>query len=312
MKTYELPKVRTNKGLEEFDLKDVELVDDNSIRGAENEMRCVEYKKIGSFAKGSSIFKYMNFDAALKSLNSGKLRFAEPSTWDDQYESRFYLADYKNVLNGQKEEDVCPLLYASCFTNKKDNEPAWKIYTYAKDKNDIVKSRCVQFKLDKKKLRGELIKNLSNCCVYEGCVSYFWQGFIDSMHRKSIKGGGVIKLHSLFFNDFDFIKYLNLLLLKRDSFEHEREIRILIVSEEDKHEKKAQDYKDNNGNVKHGRYIDVQINWSKVIKEVIYDASCSKEQKQDLINAMKKVNNNIIVKPYYVNGRKSRITIEGI
>ena len=148
-------------------------------------------------------------------------------------------------------------------------------------------------------LRGELIKKLSKCNVYEGCVSYFWQGFIDSIHRKKIKLVDV-KLHSLFFDDFDFNKYLNLMLLKRDAFEHEHETRIMIVPNNRSKKKSI------NGT---GTFMDVKINWGRVIKEVRYDASITKSQKKELMDILKKLNNGIIVKPYYVNGRKSHITI---
>ena len=308
MKMYDLPRIRTSNGLKDYNIKEVSRINDNSIRGAENEMRCVDYYKIGNFSSGSNYFKYMDFDTALICLKSGKLRFAEPSRWDDQYESRFYTADYGNILKGQKEGDVCPVLYASCFTNKMDNEPAWKIYTYGKSNGG---SKCIQFKLDRKMLRGELIKHLANCCVYEGCVSYFWQGFIDSMHRKNIKIGHKIKLHSLFFDDFDYDKYLNLMLLKRDSFEHEHEIRIMIVRDEDKIDREKAEKHKENGKTISGHYIDVQINWSNVIKEVRYDASLTKAQRDELKDVMKKVDNSIMVKPYYVNGKKAKIIIEG-
>ena len=55
--------------------------------------------------------------------------------------------------------------------------------------------------------------------------------------------------------------------------------------------------------------MDVKINWGRVIKEVRYDASITKSQKKELMDILKKLNNGIIVKPYYVNGRKSHITI---
>lgn len=307
MKTNELPNIRTSKGLEKFKLKNVLYIDDASLKGVgvQNSIKDVDYFKIGNFATGSSFFKYMDFETALISLEKGTLRFAEPSRWDDQYESRFYNAIYSNVLNGKKEEDVCPLLYASCFSNKKDNEPAWKIYTYGKTGNG---SKCVQFKLDRKELRGQLISNLSNCRVYEGCVSYIWQGFIDTMHNRYTKLGGIIQLNSLFFDNYDFNKYLNLMLIKRDAFEHERESRIMIIRETDKSKTKAEKHNEN-GKTVFGGYLDVKINWSKVIKEVRYDASCTKDQKKELIETMKKINNGIKVSAYYVNGRKSQITI---
>ena len=307
MKTNELPNIRTSKGLDKFKLKKESYIDDASLRGVgvQNSIKDVDYYRIGNFATGSSFFKYMDIETALISLEKGTLRFAEPSRWDDQYESRFYTADYSNVLNGKKEEEVCPLLYASCFSNKKDDEPAWKIYTYGKTG---VGSKCVQFKLDRKELRGQLISNLSNCCIYEGCVSYVWQGFIDTIHRKYTQYGDRIKLNSLFFDEFDFNKYLNLMLIKRDAFEHEHETRIMIIREVDKSKTKAEK-QSGSGKPVFGGYLDVKINWSKVIKEVRYDDSCTKDQKQRLLDTMKKVNSTIVPRKYWINGRKSHITI---
>lgn len=280
------PKIRSTEKSKEFEVKDIELFDSvrkrfSSILNDNN----VSYFKIGSLT-GGSYYKYMDLETALICLENKSLRFSEPSLWQDNYESRFYNADYGNVLKGKNEKEICPLFYSTCLTGKKNNEAAWKIYTYGKVG---LGARCVEFTLDKFEFRKELISFLKNYSIYEGLVSYVWEVDVDRMHQKNIrinKKSDVNPWYDLFFTTFDKREYLNLMLLKRDAFEHEQETRILLVPNVPTTEKGKKHIK--NGKTIYGYPLDVTIDWSKIIKEVRYADSCSDVEIKLLKEAVKK------------------------
>ena len=250
----------------------------------------------------------MDIDTAILCLKAGTLRFVEPSKWDDNYESRFYTANYNNVLNGKNQKETCPRFFATCLTNKSENEPSWVIYSHGK-KN----AKCVQFSIDRKELRRQIIDYLENHCadkfkVYEGVVSYIWYKFIDDLDKGTVNGENN-ELYDLFFHDFSLEKYLNLMLLKRDAFEHEKETRIMIIPD-----KQDKDKYDKIDNVSADYYLDIRIDWGKVIKGVKYDSNCSKSKIKKLEAMVKTLSrshgNPIKIEPYLIYDKPKHITIE--
>lgn len=301
METSKLPKVRTSKGLKVYNLKGINL--DGTIAG--NSF----YYKIGNYSSGKSFYKYLDIEAAIKCLKESTIRFAEPSSWKDNYESRYYRAIFDNVLNGKDEKTNCPRLFATCVTNKSDNEPSWVIYSYGE-----ADKYCVQFTIDRRELRSQIIDFLNKrfpeeFTVYEGVVSYLWHGFIDNLYKETVNGEKN-ELHDLFFQDFSLKKYLNLLLLKRDAFEHEKETRIMIVPK--KQDKKKYD-KMGEKDPLNPNLLDVTIDWGSVIKYVKYDADCPEDKVEELKKEIKKISisrrNDISVRPYQVYGKLEQLTI---
>ena len=286
-------KIRSTEKSRPFQIKDI--VPFREVRSKFHDLLSlnnVHYKRIGSLDRGK-YYKYMSLETALLCLKNKTLRFVEPSMWEDNYESRFYNANYENVLNGANEMEVCPTFYSNCFTCKKNNEAAWKIYTYGKTG---LGARCVEFMLNKTKLREQLISNLKDCTIYEGRVSYIWEEDINTLHQKKIrknkaKKAGSNYLYDLFFSNFTQKEYLNLMLLKRDAFEHEQEFRMMIIPNTPRMEKGKKHQK--HGKVQYGTPLiiddsDVKIDWGQIIQEVRYDDSCTETEIQLLNEAVKK------------------------
>ena len=313
------PKIRSTEKKEEFKLKNIEIFKDikskyNSILDKNN----VSYFKLGSLS-GSNYFKYMDLETALICLETKSLRFAEPSLWQDNYESRFYNANYSAILEGRDETDICPLIYSTCLTGKKNNEAAWKIYTYGKVG---LGARCVEFTLSKFDLRKELISSLNDFSIYEGLVSYVWEGDVDNMHQQTIrinKKNEANPWYELFFTAFDKTKYLNLMLLKRDAFEHEQETRIMLVPNTPTTAKGKRHVK--NGEKIYGNHKDVTIDWGKIIKEVRYSDSCTDVEIKLSKDAVRKAvgfvgddatweKDKRCPQCYYIYGKRKRIMIK--
>lgn len=285
------PKIRSTERNEEFSIKNICVFPSvQRVFRTQIQRNNIKYKKIGNLESGK-YYKYMDLETALICLENKTFRFVEPSTWQDNYESRFYNANYSNVLNGKEETQECPILYSNCVTNKKNNEAAWKIYTYGKNG---LGARCVEFTLNKTRLREQLINNLKDCTIYEGNVLYVWEGDIDTLHQKRIQVNKKYEnnpWYDFFFTDFDLEKYLNLMLLKRDAFEHEKESRIMIVPDVSTVEK-GKKHIVNGKKICGTRLIindsDVVFDWGKVIEEVRFDDSCTPVEINLLRKAVKK------------------------
>ena len=108
--------------------------------------------------------------------------------------------------------------------------------------------------------------------IAEGNVLYYKEALINDLHKKEIGEKGNKKLntnYSIFFNNFIFGKYINLLLLKRDYFKHENETRFFLIP------RQAPQEKSKKSGDQYGIHKDVSIDWGNVIEEVRIDSKCT-------------------------------------
>ncbi len=245
------------------------------------------FVKYGNFAKGNKFYKYMTLENALQSLRGGNIWFVEPSKWNDKYEEYFY----KATIDGKKCSSDNPVVYTTCVTNKRDSESAWKIYSY---NTQGLASRCVKFILNREKLRDALIESnyrmdsretykklKDDYNIFEGTVIYKDEQIIEQLPKSKIKRNTTEvdnDWYHAYFDSFSFDKYMNLLLLKRNAFEHEQETRLFVV-------KKVFDTSLN----KEEGHIDIQLPWKDIIEGVQYDANCSNFEKKLLEEELKNV-----------------------
>ena len=250
------------------DAESRELDQEYSIQG-------VNYlQTLSSERPGACFFKYLDLESALLCLKYKNIRFAEPTRWEDKYEGRFYQAKYENVC---KDDGCAPFLYACCMTHKPNNEAAWKIYSYGKTG---LGAHCVQFKINRHKLRLQLAKSKqvkAGYTVFEGKVLYCREDVINGIHKKKYKASNGSEVENenyhRFFDSFDLLSYLNLLLLKRDYFKHENEIRFFIIPNDVDKPKAKESQK--GGTKVFGDSLDVDINWADILEEIKIDAKCT-------------------------------------
>lgn len=219
-------------------------------------------------------YKYLDLESALSSLRNKNLRFVEPTIWEDRFEGRFYNANYKSV---SKNPDDTPFLYACCMSTKPHNEAAWKVYTYGKLG---LGAHCVQFKINRFKFRNELLKSKKiqkGFMIFEGRVTYTSETIINGLHKPQYnnKSGAAITNpnYAKFFSSFDLYAYLNLLLLKRDYFLHESEIRFFVIPSKAPQVKAKRTQK--NGTTIYGKDECFDIDWANVIDEIRIDSHCT-------------------------------------
>lgn len=241
--------------------------------------RNVVFSKMGDLSRGNFLYKYMSLEAALLSLENKNLRFIEPSSWDDAYESRFYNAKYHNVVNGYENS---PKLYACCMTSKSENEAAWNIYSH----NAVgLASRCVRFKINRNKFRNSLVSNLQDCTIYIGDVKYTSRWVIDNIDKRQYPDGTPTD-YGKYFTYFTQDNYINLLLLKRPEFDHEKEVRLFIVDPNTSRQPKY--WRGNKGTKPDPKMV--PLDWANILEGVDIDMKCSDYEKMLLVRALAVIN----------------------
>ena len=177
----------------------------------------------------SVLYKYLDMEAALRSIHDGTLKFVEPSEWKDQYEKRFYDADYSQITKSDKRTNNNPRLLASCFTRTKNDESAPLLYCYGKSG---LGSICVRVQLSISGIRNELdsYAKKNDLMVYEGPVDYSMsETQLNTLHKRLKEDGEENPYYKEYFSSFTLDSYLSLLLLKRPLFRHEMEHRFFLI-----------------------------------------------------------------------------------
>lgn len=196
------------------------------------------------------VFKYMTVEAFLLSLYGMSWRFQEPSKWDDKFEQRFYCANYK--IAGAAGNT--PQLFATCVTRAKNSEAAWKVYAHGQG----LGAHCLQLEIDIAELRQQL--RASKLMIVEKQVKYEDENYILNLHKKKSTN------YAVYFSNFSFHKFIELLTLKRDAYTYEQEVRLFVIPN-------MKVTTRNKG--KKALYRDMSIDWKRVIKSVRIDKKCS-------------------------------------
>jgi hypothetical protein len=246
-----------------------------------------EYNKlntIGTPNRKRYIYKYTNVESAIRFLKSSNLCFVEPSVWNDPYEKRFYTADYSDIKGYSPPEKV----YSTCVTKNKTSEAAWKIYSY--DAKGLA-SRCVQIKFSRAQFLSDLndFATKNNYRFFEGVVNYdYYNELIDNLHKNGEKG------HDVYFTDFKESKYLNLLLIKRQAFAYEGEIRYFLIPNKPSAEDR----------------IFIPFNCVKSILEILVDRNCSDFEMELITDTCKNAGLKIIPQKFDLYKSIGKIKIE--
>lgn len=228
---------------------------------------------------GKKLYKYMDLESAIISLTKGTVRFLEPYTWQDKFEGRFYNASYAQVEGAVGNT---PPVLACCLTHAPVNEASWKVYSSGKTG---LGARCVQFKINKKAFREAVVKSAKGFALYEGLVNYELDDYtIRHLRQRYTPSGTEKDLYLEFFKDFDLASYLSLLLIKRQAFRHEQELRYFLVPGD-------------NELVLKGDWgtKDFSVCWNKFLEDVKVSEDCTDTELAILTNVLKL--QNIMIEP---------------
>ena len=163
----------------------------------------------------STLYKYLTLERSLEFLETKEIWFASPTTWEDPFEKRFVETMY------QTDEERIPFpwkdrVYCLCLSKNANCEAYWNTYS----KGDI--GICFAFDSQKllKLLEGFAKKN--NVSIYIGAAEYQKTTTIKGKLSKNPFIGPSIDLD-------DPMTDAKMLLLKRNAFKYEDEVRIILV-----------------------------------------------------------------------------------
>ena len=203
----------------------------------------------------------MDLESAIISLTKGTIRFVEPYTWPDKFEGRFYNASYVQVEGASGNT---PPVLACCLTHA----PA---------------------------------KSAKGFALYEGLVNYELDDYnILHLHERYSSVGTEKELFLEFFKDFDLASYLSLLLIKRQAFRHEQELRYFLVPGENE-----MDLKGDFG------AKDLSVCWTDFLEDVKISEDCTDTELVILTNVLRL--QNIMIEPkrqYIYAADEDPITID--
>lgn len=172
------------------------------------------------------LYKYMNFHSFELFLRYG-FHFVEPCVWPDKYESKFYRRSTDGIIDNRypdAEYADAPYLYACCMSTSQETESAWKMYRGG----GILGQKCVKLVIAVNGLFDLLDKyaEINESKVYCGAVTYAYPEYdIDCFYTSK-------KNRYLWFYNFSLLNYLSLLLVKRQPFMTENEVRFFVVPED--------------------------------------------------------------------------------
>ena len=173
------------------------------------------------------LYKYMPLEHALITLSKKQFWLSDPKKWPDPFEARFLKAKYSDTGGNEIDSQFQNGTFATCLTRERYNEAQW--IAYSKE------SIAVRFDIDTKILLEQLsqyaIKNSFH--VYFGQVEYHKKEDIEVKNINMIpfdaeKGKGAMKIcRDVTSPDF----CARLLLLKRQDFAYENEMRIIVIKD---------------------------------------------------------------------------------
>ena len=196
-----------------------------------NFLNFVDEKDVRKFVFGEAetpaepIYKYTLWKNAKASLKDRYFWMSNPSVWEDPFEKYFLNAQYEDSAGNLMGFPFKNKVFCNCLTPDHNSEAHW--ITYAKKRLGVSLRIDVKELVDKLNLFGKA--NHNNYKVYLGKVSYLKQSQIQANSILDIplyedsKG----RLVTRDIGNPDFCA--NLMLLKRNSFKHDNEVRLIII-----------------------------------------------------------------------------------
>lgn len=226
------------------------------------------------------VYKYISTNNAKKCLElkentKGTLAFAQPFIWKDPAEKAYYDATYTKESGTPWER---PIVYACCITDLQQSEAAWATYQY--QGND----GCVKFSIDYDILIEQLQQyaKKEECRLYVGRVEYGKWSDISSVDQPTARLKEMLTKVGVGGDESmqkDFLRYL---LLKREAFAYEQEIRLFLVFNRDKAPKKEDKNEIQDS-------ILVPINWKECLNKIYVGEECKYRDIREIKYLIKKI-----------------------
>lgn len=242
------------------------MSNEHYINFSEAELKEIEQKEM-------YVYRIFPFDRFIDLIRpSGTNALVIPETWDDTYENPFkeMVTDtdtntqlYGSISNHDPEKRF-PRTYAQCWSTQKESDAMWRIYSedkkgvLIKARVDILYASLQEFLYSQREGRQPIVDMKQH--LFIGKVKYLPEPEIRDLFEDS----AFIKSALL-----DLRKGAETLLYKRDSFEHENEVRVILINHD-----LPGDFDKNSLLVK---IYSFTIEAKALIKEIILDPRLKKE-----------------------------------
>lgn len=171
------------------------------------------------------VYRVFPRNRMLQVLNGKQLALVKPASWEDPFEN--FLLKAKAHIGGEVAslEGLREKLYGQSWMACPESDAMWRIYSKVPTKDAPGLTDEVGFKV--KTTVGKLFPALYNSsdkvpelCFWVGRVEYFTQGKLDALVADN-------DLMSGWVTDPTARGHAQSLLIKRDAFEHEHEVRLI-------------------------------------------------------------------------------------
>lgn len=202
-------------------------------------------------SKEEYVYRFLPLRYFLQLLDNRSLFFPRVSTWEDPYE--LFLFKQRFIDTKGMPINVLSLsenIFGQCWTTQRDSDALWRIYS-----PDLM---SVRIKTTVSRITSFIEKNQENgLLIKSGMVDYQAQNQIEAW------------LKSLLPSSINAIPLIDSLFIKRNSFAHEKEFRIIIWKT---------DFKEYGTYESNSKYINLPIDPQKFILEVNLDPRLSQEE----------------------------------
>lgn len=172
-----------------------------------------------------SIYRIFPIKRLIELFTDKKLYMPQVNSWEDVYENFFlksnFLIDGKEVV-GLKEDSE--LYFGQCWSLIEDSDAMWRIYSQDK--------KSVRVKTTIRKL-FDAVASIENCGVsLDSGYGIIMDTFIGAVNYKSREELNVWAKNQIIKKENFHPNIIESLFIKRDSFRHESEVRIIYCAEE--------------------------------------------------------------------------------
>jgi hypothetical protein len=251
------------------------------------------YGSYVNMSEDTPIYKVMEFEYAYTMLKEGILRVGKIQKWEDPFENFLLKQNFwYKTKEGEHQvydiHDISELLYGQSWTLTDESDAMWRIYSPNKT--------SVRIKTTIGKLFDAIYTNdACSSTTFIGVVNYCSQVSIQEYLDKLQKEG--ITLWSL----GSTRNMVNPLLNKRDTFEHEKEVRILYIAPSEEKEKCLRN-----------DFIKYPIQINDLVEEICFDPRVGEDLFEAHSIALKEIGfcNNIVKSSLYDLGTKRNIEVK--
>lgn len=226
-------------------------------------------KRMNNLDGQAYVYKYIPLKYLLSMLKNKKLRIDKITTWEDPYENFFLKEEFYTYVPFHKRdvpistEEISKRIYGQSWTLKEESDAMWRIYSNINQEIDDI---AVKLKIKVDDLFNLVYTN--NSCMATtsiGSVQY------KSKDEFDVSRNGLVKNASI----TDFTNLIqSCLYIKRDSFSHEEEVRIIVSNDTDTEKLDFLEYNIPNQNV---------------FTELVLDPRVTEEQEKNILKKLKRV-----------------------